>query len=247
MIGVRLSIFDTLPYQDEPRGRASRWSTSICCRIEFGFGVDADDPLRYDLTEPIELLRLLKAAGVPAVNISLRQPLLQSAHPAAGDLSAQRRLSAAGGSAGRRRAADSKRRGSASGGARSADGRHRLLVPAGVRAARRPGGRSRRAGSTSSAWAGWCCRIPSCRRHARAGRAARKRVCRTFSDCTTAPRNGLISGCFPLDPYYKELPEAEQLKEVKQEVRNGMGKRNAERGIVLRVRSHAQGRRAMGP
>ena len=27
-----------------------------------------------------------------------------------------------------------------------------------------------------------------------------KRVCRTFSDCTTAPRNGLPSGCYPLDP-----------------------------------------------
>jgi 2,4-dienoyl-CoA reductase-like NADH-dependent reductase (Old Yellow Enzyme family) len=25
----------------------------------------------------------------------------------------------------------------------------------------------------------------------------RKRICRTFSDCTTAPRNGLISGCYP--------------------------------------------------
>ena len=31
----------------------------------------------------------------------------------------------------------------------------------------------------------------------------RKRICRTFSDCTTAPRNGLISGCYPLDDYYK--------------------------------------------
>ena len=29
---------------------------------------------------------------------------------------------------------------------------------------------------------------------------ARKRICRTFSDCTTAPRKALISGCFPLDP-----------------------------------------------
>ena len=29
---------------------------------------------------------------------------------------------------------------------------------------------------------------------------ARKRVCRTFSDCTTAPRQGLVSGCYPLDP-----------------------------------------------
>jgi 2,4-dienoyl-CoA reductase-like NADH-dependent reductase (Old Yellow Enzyme family) len=36
----------------------------------------------------------------------------------------------------------------------------------------------------------------------------RKRICRTFSDCTTAPRNGLISGCYPLDPIYKDRPEA---------------------------------------
>ncbi|MCB0125031.1 MAG: NADH:flavin oxidoreductase [Caldilineaceae bacterium] len=43
----------------------------------------------------------------------------------------------------------------------------------------------------------------------------RKQLCRTFSDCTTAPRNGLISGCYPLDPFYKERPEAEQLKTVK--------------------------------
>ena len=31
----------------------------------------------------------------------------------------------------------------------------------------------------------------------------RRRICRTFSDCTTAPRNGLVSGCWPLDPFYK--------------------------------------------
>ena len=41
-----------------------------------------------------------------------------------------------------------------------------------------------------------------------AGRALdRKRICRTFSDCTTAPRQGLVSGCYPLDPYYKDLPQ----------------------------------------
>jgi hypothetical protein len=44
---------------------------------------------------------------------------------------------------------------------------------------------------------------------------ARKKVCRTFSDCTTAPRNGIVSGCYPLDPFYKEMPEHEQLKELK--------------------------------
>jgi 2,4-dienoyl-CoA reductase-like NADH-dependent reductase (Old Yellow Enzyme family) len=43
----------------------------------------------------------------------------------------------------------------------------------------------------------------------------RDRICRTFSDCTTAPRNGMISGCFPLDPFYKALPEAAALKEIK--------------------------------
>ena len=44
---------------------------------------------------------------------------------------------------------------------------------------------------------------------------ARKKLCRTFSDCTTAPRNGIVSGCYPLDPFYKSLPEAEQLAQVK--------------------------------
>lgn len=47
-----------------------------------------------------------------------------------------------------------------------------------------------------------------------------KRVCRTFSDCTTAPRNGLVSGCYPLDPVYKSHPQAEQLKALKQALKN---------------------------
>jgi 2,4-dienoyl-CoA reductase-like NADH-dependent reductase (Old Yellow Enzyme family) len=45
----------------------------------------------------------------------------------------------------------------------------------------------------------------------------RDQICRTFSDCTTAPRNGMISGCFPLDDFYKALPEATLLKEIKLE------------------------------
>jgi 2,4-dienoyl-CoA reductase-like NADH-dependent reductase (Old Yellow Enzyme family) len=43
----------------------------------------------------------------------------------------------------------------------------------------------------------------------------RKLVCRTFSDCTTAPRNGMPSGCYPLDEYYKNSDLAEQLIKVK--------------------------------
>ena len=38
------------------------------------------------------------------------------------------------------------------------------------------------------------------------GRGLRhKRMCRTFSDCTTAPRKGLPSGCYPLDEYYQQV------------------------------------------
>jgi 2,4-dienoyl-CoA reductase-like NADH-dependent reductase (Old Yellow Enzyme family) len=45
-----------------------------------------------------------------------------------------------------------------------------------------------------------------------------KSICRTFSDCTTAPRNGLISGCYPLDKYYTSKPEFQKLKEIKKAV-----------------------------
>jgi 2,4-dienoyl-CoA reductase-like NADH-dependent reductase (Old Yellow Enzyme family) len=34
----------------------------------------------------------------------------------------------------------------------------------------------------------------------------RKRLSRTLADCTTAPRNGLLSGCYPLDHHYKKSP-----------------------------------------
>ncbi len=44
----------------------------------------------------------------------------------------------------------------------------------------------------------------------------RKRLCRTFSDCTTAPRHGLVSGCYPLDPFYRGRPEYETLTAAKQ-------------------------------
>jgi len=44
----------------------------------------------------------------------------------------------------------------------------------------------------------------------------RRRICRTFSDCTTAPRKALPSGCYPLDAFYRARPEAEQLKAAKE-------------------------------
>ncbi|MBK8836702.1 MAG: NADH:flavin oxidoreductase [Anaerolineae bacterium] len=43
----------------------------------------------------------------------------------------------------------------------------------------------------------------------------RKKYCRTFSDCTTGPRNGLVSGCYPLDDFYKIHPHKALLDEAK--------------------------------
>ena len=43
--------------------------------------------------------------------------------------------------------------------------------------------------------------------------------CRTFSDCTTAPRNGLVSGCYPLDPTYLQHPQAVTLKAIKKQLK----------------------------
>jgi NADPH2 dehydrogenase len=47
----------------------------------------------------------------------------------------------------------------------------------------------------------------------------RRRICRTFSDCTTAPRHALPSGCYPLDPWYAARPEAERLRAAKGSLR----------------------------
>ena len=45
-------------------------------------------------------------------------------------------------------------------------------------------------------------------------------LCRTFSDCTTGPRMGLVSGCYPLDPFYAERPEAIRIRDVRTHTRS---------------------------
>jgi 2,4-dienoyl-CoA reductase-like NADH-dependent reductase (Old Yellow Enzyme family) len=44
-------------------------------------------------------------------------------------------------------------------------------------------------------------------------------ICRTFSDCTTAPRSGLVSGCYPLDPFYKDHPQRVELTKAKKDAK----------------------------
>jgi 2,4-dienoyl-CoA reductase-like NADH-dependent reductase (Old Yellow Enzyme family) len=43
----------------------------------------------------------------------------------------------------------------------------------------------------------------------------RAAFCRTFSDCTTGPRMGLVSGCYPLDKFYAARPEAIQIRNAR--------------------------------
>ena len=100
--------------------------------------------------------------------------------------------------------------------------RHRLLVPPGVAAARGPGapgrGRGRRRRPRPH---GPELPRPAGRRPGRPAARHAARLCRTFSDCTTAPRNGLVSGCYPLDDFYKAPPERAELARVKKAQRPG--------------------------
>jgi NADPH2 dehydrogenase len=49
----------------------------------------------------------------------------------------------------------------------------------------------------------------------------RKQICRTFSDCTTGPRLGLVSGCYPLDGFYKSHEHATTLDRLKSNGHSG--------------------------
>ena len=50
----------------------------------------------------------------------------------------------------------------------------------------------------------------------------RASFCRTFSDCTTGPRMGLASGCYPLDPFYAARPEAARIRGVRTDARTAV-------------------------
>ncbi len=50
-----------------------------------------------------------------------------------------------------------------------------------------------------------------------------KLICRTFSDCTTGPRIGEPSGCYPLDDYYKKSESRVVIAAAKKEKRSRIG------------------------
>jgi len=53
-----------------------------------------------------------------------------------------------------------------------------------------------------------------------AGRALDRRlICRTCADCSSAPRNGMVSGCYTLDEFYRNRPDYRRLRELKRQQR----------------------------
>lgn len=214
LIGVRLSVFDTLPYKTS-RETGEPMEYLHLLPYQFGFGVCAENPFEMDLDEPLQLLRRLEELGVSAVNLSCGSPyynphiqrpaifppsdgyqppedplvgVARQIHAARGCKEALPQMPMVG-----------------TGYSYLQD-----YLPHVAQAVVR---------------AGWIDAVGLGRvvlsypelpaDVLTLGRLQRKQVCRTFSDCTTAPRNGLVSGCYPLDSYYKALPEAEIVKEIK--------------------------------
>jgi len=214
-IVVRLSAFDMLPFeQGEEVGRPMAYDANLPYR--YGFGLSEENPMQIDLTETGELLRLLLRLGVAAVNISGGSPYYNphAQRPAIFPPSDgyQPPEDPLVGVARHLHVARECKRAApelpivATGFSYLQD-----YLPHAAQAVVRDG---------------WCDFVGLGRMVLsypelpadvlERGQLARKLICRTFSDCTTAPRNGMVSGCYPLDAYYKERPEAERMKALKQ-------------------------------
>jgi 2,4-dienoyl-CoA reductase-like NADH-dependent reductase (Old Yellow Enzyme family) len=208
-VGVRLSAFDEPPFRRD----------ALPIPYRFGFGCRQDDPFRFDLSEPIEFIHMLGQMNVRLINVSCGSPYYNphiqrpamfppsDGYPPPEDplvgvarqMKVVREL--------KRACPDSIFVGS---------GYTYLqeFLPHVAQAAVREGWTDF-VGIGRLLLSYW--ELPA---DLLAGRAMQaKRLCRTFSDCTTAPRNGLISGCYPLDPHYKNSPQHVQLKTKKGDAR----------------------------
>ena len=217
MIGVRLSVFDTPPFVTSREvGRSMPFEHLL--PYQYGFGVNPADPLEWDWEEPFQLVSQLQELGVAMINISCGSPYynphLQRPAifpPSDGYQPPEDPLVAV------------------------------VRQIQAVRCFKEAFPELPLVGSGYSylqdylphvaqavVRAGWVDVVglgrmvlsyPELPRDTlKLGKLQRKRLCRTFSDCTTAPRHGLVSGCFPLDEYYKRLPSAEQLQQVKKQL-----------------------------
>jgi 2,4-dienoyl-CoA reductase-like NADH-dependent reductase (Old Yellow Enzyme family) len=221
-IAVRLSAFDTIPFFPDPsRSTTGKLGPGIAESFEnlipyrWGFGVDITHPTEIDLSETVQFLTLLEkldirlvnvTAGSPYYNPHIQRPALYP--PSDGYQPPEDPL------IGVARQMNITRR-------LKQQFPHLILVgsaysylqdflPHVAQAAVRDGwvdfvGLGRMVLS-----------YPEILWEASEGNPIqRKLICRTFSDCTTAPRNGLPSGCYPLDEYYKDSESAKRLVALK--------------------------------
>lgn len=222
-IGVRLSAIDTVPFHRDPkesgnsksnRGVAEPYTDLLPYR--WGFGVNPLDPEDTDLSEPERFLSLLEQLGILLVNITagspyynphVQRPALYP--PSDGYLPPEDPLVGVA-----RQLATThelKRRFPNLLVVGSAYTYLQDFLPNVAQAAVREG------------WVDFVgvgrmvLTYPEFLWDASEGNNIhRRRVCRTFSDCTTAPRKGLPSGCYPLDGFYKDSEWGEKLKILKQ-------------------------------
>jgi 2,4-dienoyl-CoA reductase-like NADH-dependent reductase (Old Yellow Enzyme family) len=221
-IGVRLSAFDTVPFKPDPEssvsgkpGHGVPESFAAQLPYRWGFGVNAANPVEYDLTEPMQFLSLLGeldiklvnfSAGSPYYNPHLQRPALYP--PSDGYQPPEEPLLGVARQMKVTRTLKEHFPGLIVVG--SAYTYLQEFLPHVAQAAVREGwvdcvGLGRMVLS-----------YPQLPLDVISGRVTqRKQICRTFSDCTTAPRAGLPSGCYPLDLNYRESDEASQLKQSK--------------------------------
>jgi 2,4-dienoyl-CoA reductase-like NADH-dependent reductase (Old Yellow Enzyme family) len=221
-IVVRLSAFDLVPFRPDPSltvngkmgpGIPEAFVEQLPYR--WGFGVKSDNPEKYDLTEPVLFLSLLRDLGIRLVNISggspyynphIQRPALYP--PSDGYQPPEDPL------IGVARQMEVTR-------FLKQQFPDLLFVGTGYTYLQEflpvVGQAAIREGWVDAIGLGrMVLSYPELPLDVIGGRGVqRKRICRTFSDCTTAPRNGLPSGCYPLDPHYKQSAEGAQLKQIK--------------------------------
>lgn len=221
-IGVRVSAFDLVPFKANPdAGPDAVAGIGVPERLadetpyRYGFGVDPDRPTQIDLTESKAFLRILRELDIRLVNVTggspyynphIMRPALyppsDGYHPPEDPLvGVLRHLEAT---------RDLKRAFP-----------DMVMVGSGYTYLQEylpnVGQAAVRQGWTDFVGLGrMMLAYPELAHDVLSGRGLqKKRLCRTFSDCTTAPRNALVSGCYPLDAFYKKSPEFKALAAIK--------------------------------
>lgn len=221
-LGVRLSAFDVVPYKPNPEaaepgklGPGVPEDYSHCLPYRYAFGVNPQNPVEYDLAEPLRFLELLRQLDIRLVNLSAGSPYYNPhiGRPAGYPPSDGYQLLEDPLVGVARQVNVVKEL--------KAQFPDLILVGTGYSYLQEymphVAQYYLRHGYVDSVGIGRAVlSYPRMLADAVEGKPFDTRlVCRTFSDCTTAPRNGLPSGCYPLDHYYKCSKEAPALKEIK--------------------------------